>query len=1124
MKNLSAISKLFSLAFLLLKNYVLKLKSFLVLLSGIFSFLLINHSYADAELNPNQIIGTISFSNENATIRDVLNRQGINSAHMKANSVGIDPVLNNSGTIRSDGGAQVSYQMTVESSSDGIAYDVSGELRMDSASERFMIKPKRSASVYPEPASDVTVNLEHCAAMVDVNFVDSDGGSVNVTGGYIIAWARENNRWNMQAQNFDLGSNTSQEYLLVNGDDSTYKMRIVYDFGSDPYVDKVRNSCQVEFTASCDQVIPVDCVTDGSEVAFGNIIGNLSVVGETLTDYSWLSNMRAIYGPYENYRYAEVEGAGPFNFQNLVPSDTVDPARGYYVYGMLGFGEDYDYQFLRTPRLKNVMVQANQTTDLGSTFEINPGYFSGNVELVGPASATSALQNLRRDVDSGYNYGRGSIPYNVHLSYSHMSAKGSSQLAEGATLDAGGGYARSIFSGSYNNETGVFDGNYRLAVGGLKSENSIWKFDRVALSFNNVRTRTEEEPYHNAMIWIMDEDIGYREIVATETHNYDHHYCLNEVQLAYKSLAGVFYKPRLQAQGQFVGENYRGELVNYRVSVNFAQGLPANKEAAADSGIVSLDLPQGDYTITPRVTAINPDGSETNTELPELTFDVGCGQVLVASTDIQVSVGDVPQKVEEDEITIEGSINSNAPVSSIHYVKNDNEPVNVCNSNCAPEGTFSATVPLDEGENQIVVTATADSGEQASVTVDVEYEAPVVLTPITLSQCSDISVQSGIADTAKVAFAPVATGGCSTPVVSCDSSSGSDFPKGVTKVSCSATDECEQAASCEFHVNVTSRFDNPHEVTLPEIAEAEPEPEPSSGNPIYESGEEFLQAHSLLLASMGIPQCASWNIKQEFPSKKCERDSRLPVLSSRNIVNVLLGKNAELVPVGHVVKVNHCDEDIESSLVTKVYSDEAEGSGQNSAKVGMQQKATADVSMGENGLSLRADTQADGDGRVYLIVNEVIDSSGETYTECSAVVVPSDDSQSSRVSVMSQSQKALAECRKSGGAPEEYYEQAQAEELAPERIERVQNKNNEFIDVLAFGAEDVFETVTVEETPTTPAGSGGTNNISISTTLDSNESSGSSSGSSGGGALEWPMLLLFTLLFAFREKFGRRKL
>ncbi len=955
------------------------------LLLGLLPSLAMSYASAEALLNPNQLSGTVRFTNTNPLIQQVLTDQGIGAAYMRADSLYMTPVLNNSMNLYLDGGSQFDYQMTVESATDGIQYAVRADLRLDGRMERYVISPQTSAAVYPEPSADTQADINQCAAMTDIRFVDTSGAPVSVSGGYIHAWKMVGSYSRIQAQDFAIKNGSSQDYLLIEGDGSNYRMDIIYDFGTDFYVDKVRNLCQVTFTAQCDEVIPVECVVDGGPIEFGKIIGSVGVLGETVVNQNHLTRMVATYGPLRNQRYDHVAGAGLFDLQNLVPSTAVDPAQGYIVYGEMGIGTGYGFQYLRTAFLYSnngtVMVNPGQTTDLADTFVLDPGYVIGNIELVGADKTNSALEHIYRDADIDTN--ADGIPNNIYVSASHINAYGIGQKPVDAQYDNNGGYSRTGFAGAYNATSGTFSGDYRLALGGLKGDSSIWAMNDLVLRFDNVRQRTSEEPYHSAYMSVHNNEVAYRQVDPGKTQQLDYNYCFNDIQLTYRSLAGKFYNPRLRANGRYQGEDYRGQLVDYRTSVSYARGLPLNQLAAASSGMVTLTLPQGQYDITPQVTAINPDGSQTNTELPALSLELGCGQVIKASTEVQVSIADLPQQTDNANITISGTINANAAVSTIDYVHNAHSPVSICaNGDCAANGEYSADVTLDQGENKITVTANTGDGAQASVSFQIEYNAEQPPAPLRLSKCSDLRVVAANGVSATVSFTPVASGGCSTATISCDSQSGSLFAIGNHTVSCKANDECGQTAQCDFAINVVA-----------------PKVDKSGTN--------------------------------------CNRDKDVSVQHS-------LGKTLLWPPHHNLVDVQQsltlkadCDQ-LQGQISqwqtgVEVWSNEPETASNDNGGDDSGNFAP-DAKEADKVLRLRAERHGSGNGRVYLLIGFGADKGDRFATSCEVVVVPHSNKSASIAAVSIMASKAKYYCEENNGAaPEDFYQHGLSAEIGPKQ-------------------------------------------------------------------------------------------
>ncbi len=977
----------------------------------IFLVFTLTNSYAalsqtdDAVLNPNQISGTIRFTNQDPFIVELMETQeGIRQARIYANSQGLSQTLNNRTTLNMTNTTEFDYQMTVESSEEGIPYNWFARLRVGRS--YYNIPSQITDPVLPEPAADTRLDIEHCAAIVDVKYVDENGEPVTVRGGSMKAWQVTENSKYLQTQDYGTSASFSQDYMPINGDGSDYLFQTIYKLGSDIYSDTIRNMCQFTFTAQCDEVIPVECVVS-ERLDLGSITGSVSMEGHTLIDTT-LTRLIAYLGPFDNYRYDKVEGSGIYTMENLVASNAVDPEARYIVFGHMGFGSGYSYQYLRTP-IVYASVVAGEATDLGDTFDLVPGYIEGNISLVGPDNEASGLQYLSRDADFDSN--EDGIPNNVFVNRSHVAAIGSSIYVPGETQNSYSSFGRSIFSGNYDSDISTFNGEYSLALSGASGVPSYWGIYGLFLTFDNTATRaSNDEVYHNSKIKIVDNLNRNRQVNPGETQQADFDYCLNDITLNYHSLASDFHTPNMRAMGSYQGEDYKGNVVDYFASVSYAKGLPDTANTSSDTGLVSITLPQGIYKVTPTVTSVNPDGSETNTELPEITLDMGCGQVIQAATDVQVSVVDVPQTTEEDHIVIEGSVSTGSNVTTIDYVKNENEPVITCDADCAPEGQFSVEVPLDEGSNSITVTAHIDTGSSASVSITIESSPPPPLPAIVLTQCNDIQAIANDSVSTAVSFDPIATGGCSTPQISCDSESASLFLVGNTKVSCSAADTCEQSVQCEFYINVVE----------PSTTESEEETDEDETPVIIEDS---------VVTPDPVTETTDEDADFEEPvTEVCENNTTHPVISASNSTGVLWSANFSQIPVGYVVTLNHCDDRyLSQSLVTEVYSDEEEIPGVGASPTHF----SADATMHTQGLALRAERNESGDGRVYLLISRVTDSDGQEFTSCSSVVVPHEQNQESLSNALDQAVSARGFCMKNGEAPANFYRQGTSEKLEP---------------------------------------------------------------------------------------------
>ncbi len=687
--------------------------------------------------NSNQITGVVEFTNANPVILEIMSPTGGNKgftyAYIQADSIGVSPTLNNYTYPRADSATLTNYEITVESSTSGIPYRVQAHVNLDSNRSRYRFESINSGDVYPEPAADVSVNFSECAGLLNIKFVDTEGAPLAVNGGYIIAYKESSpgsNNYSYQAQHYNIPNGTNQEYLAVKGDGSRYRVDVIFEAGNDPYTSQVRSFCQHYVTVGCDEIIEVSCVIcSGGNL--GEIVGNIDMTGEDEHAKNHLTRIRAYNGPLKNFRYYKISttpSQGAFELKNLVPSAADSPAKGYTVYGEMVFRTDYRTEYFRTPWLYkynngSVDVEAGQSTDLGDTFVMNPGYVIGDILLAGPPSETndSCLEALFRDED----HNNDGIPESISIMGSHVAANGTTKIADGATMNSYGGTARAIFTGSFNTETDSFTGDYELALGGLKGESSIWRPDTLTLSFRDSDTPEVPQTYQYSWYRITNSTIGNRTIVPAQTIEIDHAYCMSEIHISYKSLSGILYGPSASGYGSFVGTDFQEAPANYRVSISYAKGTPTSLSSASDQGLVIMTLPQGRYNLTPKINAVNPNGGISYTELPPITIDVGCNQSMEMTTELQISLNDLPEESSEETIELSGSINSSGNVTEIAHTLNQGPKNRVCRS-CGKDPEFSFKLTLEEGKNKIIVEATDESGSEASVTAYIDYSAPAV--------------------------------------------------------------------------------------------------------------------------------------------------------------------------------------------------------------------------------------------------------------------------------------------------------------------------------------------------------------------------------------------------------------
>jgi len=990
-------------------KYIGVLQRSIVAVVAVCSIGISSGALSQAVLNPNQISGKVSFTNQNPDILNILSPdgfdQGFNYLYIRADSIGITPALNNYTYPTATSATQSDYQLTVESSATGISYKVSAEVRLGGRQDRYIIDSRESAKVYPEPAADVVHDIYQCASMLDIKFVNTAGEPVALNSGSATAHQElmMYNRpyYKLQAQSFSFPNGTTREFLAVNGTGTKYRLDVIMESGNDASSNLVRGLCRKEVTPRCDEVVPVTCVIGGA-MDLGQIAGTVDVLGEDELDVSYLTRMRAFNGPLKNYRYDHVVGSGDYMMENMVPSDAETPAKAYMMYGELVFGTGFRTQFMRTPWLgistynPGVTVEGGKVTDLSNTFVLDPGYVSGLVLLAAPPAAEgeSFLHDLNRDMI--VDYSNDGVPDYFNSQSAHVEAWGVNLVAEGATMSASGGNAKAGFDGAYDAEISSFVGDYRMALGGLKGESSVWRPDTMALKFLDSNPVNLQD-YRYSYLTARNNNIANQVIAPGSSKRIDHTYCMNDVALAYKSLSGAFYSPQATASGTFKGTDFLGNTVDQTLRLHYAYGTPRQKSLAANQGVVNLALPQGSYEVTPKVTAINPDGSLSYTELPPVSFDVACRQAVTLTTDLQLSTDELPLSTDQAETTVSGSINSLGNVVIIKYSHNQSPEVIVC-ENCGKNPTYSFPVTLTDGENNIVVSAEDEYGDVSTSSSFVTYKpilepVPDPVKPLTIVGCSNKSLLVGAYDTnAKVDFTVTAEGGCGTPTVTCDAASGDFFSLGTTNVSCKAVDSCGTEQQCQFSIKVE--------------AEAKPEPEP-----------------------------------EPEPKPVCD-DKADEAYSVSSVVstNQLWPPNHKFSDVGLVVtEKDPCVKSTEnagSNTVSTVWSDEPELANDGSGNF------SPDAKDLDTNINLRAERSGTGDGRVYLLISKGTSVSGDKAFSCTVVIVPHSMSKKSIAAVNAEAEEAKAYCEANdGSAPSSFYQHGVDEGSAKQEEAKSKNTN-----------------------------------------------------------------------------------
>jgi hypothetical protein len=769
------------------------------------------------EFVPNTITGTLTFNNASPAVLNLLNtpgNDGMSNLLVYADSVpaarsSISPWQPTASRTQGD------YEVTVDSTTNGIAYSLAPVAVVGSGAQYYWFRSQTSAPVVANMAGPV-VNFSECVGVLQLNFFTAEGvpaavNTINING----------TRTADGTASLTLGAspNSSTQRLYVEGGQE-HRLYLRLSRGSDPYTDRQVYFLATNVTAVCDGIVQVDIFFPPAET-FGNITGNVDMLGEfewSVEGYNQVgaqnpdyTSVIANYGPFQNERWDALPGdnlifpsSGAFNLINVTPS-TVDPASvGYAMEAVMLFRPNRMIQYFRTPGLgwgtnnPAVVISPGATVNLSNTFVINPGYLRGRILLQGPAGA-GAHPPLRGVLHAGdFDADNDTIPdylgtYGVY--YSAIGADGVDRKAAGATYAAEHGSGYGDFDGAFDEPGNAYRGNYELVLGGLLGESSVWKRNQFNLTLNSDTGATEDDYFYNYFS-IVDRAAAEVEITPGVVETKDVAYCFSEVTVRFRSPNSTFYAPQVRLEnGSFVGTDFQGNPANYIIGSGVASGTPLYQSEATNRGQVLLCLPQGTYTLLPGV--IPGDASSGITGLEPIQLTVGCGQRLVIEPCLQMNLA-IPACYSSNNLTLAGSVRScGNNVTQITYELNGGPPQTICN-NCGADPAFSFSPTLAAGTNTLTVTASDESGGITSVTgVLRPDEAPPVI------QCpADIVVET-LSDSAVVNFTVTATDDCDpNPLIVCTPPSGSVFESGDTIVSCTATDTAGRESACSFKITV----------------------------------------------------------------------------------------------------------------------------------------------------------------------------------------------------------------------------------------------------------------------------------------------------------------------------------
>lgn len=751
---------------------------------------------------PGKVQGTALLNSSNSALMHSLNLEKLSHGIIRAESTGLDEALGFTTLAEPSGTNKLTYELDVEASDNGITYKVTADAYYDNGNKVFRFPTVTSNPVFPDVA--LNQNLAQCVSLLDIRFLDQNKPKI-MSGGRVEALKEtspgSNNFWEQATLNV-IPYGATQQYLPIIGDGSLYNIDVYWQTGTDGSNDLITQRCRQQVASQCNQIIQVNCQISQNPV-FGNITGLLDIEGSTVLNVQELAQVTAWKGPLNNQRFHHLSGSSQYFLSNLVPSSAESPEKPYQLFGDLFSQHGESFQYTKTPELglsnnPGVIVEANKTQDMGNTFVLNAGYVNGSIHLKAPllVSGTSSLHYLVFDQHIDNN--GDALPDDIYLNKTHVAAKGSVSVANGAKFSAAGGFAKTTLNGETTN--GEFNGSYQLALGGLNGESSIWVPNQIALSLEN----NSNQDYLSSQLTITDNTIGNTLIIPGESTQVDQTYCLGEVTLTLYS-DQVFHQPTLTGSGQYAASDFWGNNANYHVKVASARGLPLTNQNT-NQGTVRLALPAGQYQLTPSV--LVPGGAGTQVvDLEEITVNVACQERKQISNRLVIDLDNLPTSTADDTITITGQVSGNGDITNISYEVNGGGQQTLCD-NCGANPGFQQDLQLEEGSNSIVVYVTNDQGETSQTEVVIEYKPvtppPPPPAPLRLKACQDASFEAQSGSGGMIAYHSVETlGGCGTPSLSCSHESGSFFATGSKQVQCYAYDSCGQTNDCQFTITIT---------------------------------------------------------------------------------------------------------------------------------------------------------------------------------------------------------------------------------------------------------------------------------------------------------------------------------
>jgi len=657
---------------------------------------------AQAISDPNQVAGTIGYTNRNAAVLRVLEDRPLTSGRVDATSRSPAPMYRHGSNIVVTGALGARYEVTVESDEPGIAYGI--HVSAYRTNDRYTFAIADSTPVEPEPAPDARVDIAECAGILHLRFRDVLGRARPVGGGYIESTS-------LFGFSSFIHAGDTEAFFIVRGSPDPLRVKVRIQLGSDAYHDSLIQEATLEVVVPCDQIVELDFQCQGGEgpgIVLPRIVGNLDLIGVDeipLTIPQVIPGsytmVRALHGPWGNLRYDAVQGtpaSGPFELENLMPSDVESPPKAYELSAMARHGVGRSAGWFRWPTSEEVVL-AGEVRDLGDRLVTDPTRVATSVSL----DMSPTRPGFEPILPSLVGSGAGSV---------EIESSGSWSRLHGGQFGARDGWSLSGLDGEVGAEATSYLGSAELLLGGLNGETTAWMRPVLEIEIQTEAedgpSRVSEEISVHAAEEMLEAVPGARLARSIDA-------CMSEVNLGFRSTTGTFYEPSVTTRNaSFDGIDRRGEPVRYGVNAT-ADGSPRLRANAAATGNVRMALPAADYVLVPWVTAVNPGGGVSTTQLPDVSLSVGCRQLIDLTPTLHVVVAETPACTDDGIARVTGSVRGARPVARIEHSVNGG-PWTIACTDCGVDPAFAFDVALPAEDAAIAVRSTDADGDVATTT------------------------------------------------------------------------------------------------------------------------------------------------------------------------------------------------------------------------------------------------------------------------------------------------------------------------------------------------------------------------------------------------------------------------